>query len=290
MNFGHGWKTMFNKIIDQIRHHFGIQKIEDWQTVKPEWLLRFEGVGPVTLDHIRLYLAARNLTLLEDQTPEFWNEKLATVRIGKTLSYDDLTVHAPFRILIDTREQLPFTFDGISADVTETPSDMARMVKIGEIDQSEIKLAVPTRFKSLGNSMGDYSIEGYQGECNVERKSIEDAHGTFLGWGERRERFETELENLAAMEAAAVVVECSFGQLLAEAPSRGKKTASENRKILHRQVLSWQQTYRVPWIFCDTRRLAEITTYRIFHRFWKKRIASKPVVVDTVFEMEIEEL
>ena len=105
----------------------------------------------------------------------------------------------------------------------------------------------------------------------IERKSLDDAHGAFLGWGRRRERFELELENLASFDCAAVVVECSFATLISGAPSRGKKTRGENAKILHRQILAWQQDYRVPWHFCDDRRLAEITAFRILERFWKKR-------------------
>ena len=283
---------MFDKAINQIRHQFGVHSIADWCDVRPEWILKMDGVGQATLDHIRIYLAMRDVTLADDQTPEFWKQKLSEARIGKTLSYDDLQIPVPFTILIDSMEQQPFGFQDIAADKTETPGDLRKMVATGEIEQSEIKLLVPTRFQALGVGKGDYSIEGWKGHANIERKSMADAHGTILGWGEHRERFERELEILAAMDCAAVVVECSLGQLLSEAPSRGKKSASENRKILHRQVLSWQQSYRVPWIFCDSRRLAEITTFRILQRFWKKKLESKnPVVVlmDQV-QMELAEL
>jgi tryptophan-rich sensory protein len=83
-----------------------------------------------------------------------------------------------------------------------------------------------------------------------------------LGWGDRRERFNRELANLASMESAAVIVECEMSTLLANAPERGVKTAAENRKLLFRQILAWQQQYRVPWIFCDGRHMAEIAAYR----------------------------
>ena len=274
---------MFDQAIDKVRHQLGIHTLDDWESIKPEWILRMEGVGPVTLDHIRLYLAAKDITLLDDETPEFWNQKLAT-RVGKTLSYDDLTIQAPFTIIADTREQLPFSFQGIRPDASEIPSDLKRMIKSGEIDKGDVTLSVPIRRKSLGNSMGDYSIEGHQGLCNVERKSMEDAQSTILGWNGGRDRFEVELTNLAAIDTAAVVVECSFGQLLATAQQRGKKTAAENRKILHRQVMSWQQTYRIPWFFCDTRALAEVTTYRIFSRYWKNYISTKTEFQPQVLE------
>jgi len=181
----------------------------------------------------------------------------------------------PWIALIDSGEQYPFRFVGLKADS----------------DDDYRPLLVRTEQKHLGTSMGDYSIavplgdssqvgsvpftgmmsrDYYIGQVSVERKSLEDAHGTILGWGERRERFERELASLAAMRMAAVVVECSFGVLLANAPEWGVKTAAQNRKILHRQVLAWQQEYRVPWLFCDNRGLAEVTTFRLLERFYRK--------------------
>lgn len=272
---------MFDKRINEIRLHFGVNTIEDWRDVRPEWIIKRKGCGPVLLDHLRMYLGMRDVTLKDDMTPEFWKQKLSEVRIAKTLSYDDLKIHVPFTILIDSMEQQPFGFVDIAADVSETPNDLKKMVDSGEIDQADITLAVPTKFQALGVAKGDYSIEGWKGFANVERKSMADAHSTILGWGDHRERFERELKTLAAIDCSAVVVECSFGELLGRAPSRGKKSEAENRKILHRQVLSWQQQYRVPWVFCDSRRLAEITTFRILQHFWKKRMSNaKPVAVE----------
>lgn len=167
-------------------------------------------------------------------------------------------------ILIDSMEQQPFSFDGIRLDVSEMTAPQRRAFEAGQWDGCA---QVETRFKALGAANGDYSIEGFEGHCNIERKSMEDCHGTVLGWGDRRDRFKRELENLSSMMASAIVVECSWGDLLARAPERGKKSAAENRKILFRQILSWQQRYRVPWLFCDSRQMAEITTYRWFQMF-----------------------
>ena len=277
---------MFDKAISNIRHQLGIHTLADWKEIRPEWILKMENVGQATLDHIRMYLAMRNITLKDDSTCDYWLKNLADVRIAKTLSYDDLTVANQFTILIDSAEQMPFGFRNIAVDVSDTPGDLLKMVRIEEIDQNEIKYLVPTKFQSLGVAKGDYSIEGHKGHCNIERKSMNDAHGTILGWGDHRARFERELEMLSTMNTAAVVVECSFGELLAKAPSHGKKTSAENRKILHRQVLSWQQTYRIPWFFCDNRRMAEVTTFRILQRYWKKQIVlAKPTYSDIDIEL-----
>ena len=156
-------------------------------------------------------------------------------------------------------------FDGMTADA----------------NQENRGLIVRHEIRSLGESMGDYSIDGFEGLCHIERKSRDDAHGTFLGWGERRARFERELANLTDMECCAIVVECSMAELIQTVPARGKKSAQENAKIIFRQILAWQQDYRVPWLMADNRRMAEVATFRILERFWRKQLErSKRVAKD----------
>lgn len=249
--------------IQKVKYHFGIFEADDWKSVRPEWILGLDDVGPVTLDHIRLYLAGRGITLEGDSTPEHWLQHLGQSRIGHTMGDpdegQDRADVAPFTILVDSMEQHPFTFRGIAQDA----------------DRGGRPLIVPCEFRHLGTSMGDYSIDGYEGRAHVERKSAADATSTILGWGERRERFVRELENLSQMECSAVVIECTLGALVEfvrnSPPGRGRKTPDENAKIIYRQILAWQQDYRVPWIFCDSRQLAEITTFRTLERFWRKQ-------------------
>lgn len=174
----------------------------------------------------------------------------------------------PWTVLIDTAEQFPYTFDGIHAD-SDRKNRLLRFIP-----------GVNVIRQCLGrhpDSRGDYSIEGFVGRVHVERKSMDDAHGTLLGWqidgnNGRRERFECELKNLANVECAAVVVECSFGQLVAQAPEydQGKKTKACNAKILERSIIAYQQDFGVPWLFCDDRRAAEIVTFRFMERFYEK--------------------
>jgi hypothetical protein len=40
---------------------------------------------------------------------------------------------------------------------------------------------------------------------------------------------------------------------------------------LHRSLIAFQQDYRVPWIFSDSRRMAEIDAFRWLERWWKKQ-------------------
>ncbi len=166
------------------------------------------------------------------------------------------TIACPFPVYIDTAETQPYPFTGLKADAAQKN----KLITIEKI------------WQCLGrypNSLGDYS--NWIGRCHVERKSLEDAHGTLLGWGERRERFESELTNLAAIEAGAVIFECSFDDLILFAPAHGKKTAEQNAKALHRTVIAYQQDYKVPFIFCNGRRMAELTTFRWMERFWRKQ-------------------
>lgn len=252
--------------IQKVKDHFGIFDVTDWSGVRPQWILSLPDVGQVTLDHIRLYLSSRNLTLLDDRTPEYWHKHLSDARICHTMGdAEEGSDHADvceFTVLVDTLEQAPFTFQGITQDA----------------DKENRPLIIPTEPKGLGVAMGDYAIQGFEGYAHIERKSASDAASTILGWGEHRERFIRELSNLAQMEASAVVVECTLGQLVnfvKQSPPRGKKTPAQNSKILYRQILGWQQDFRVPWVFCDSRRLAEITTFRILERFWNHKTKSQ---------------
>ena len=182
-------------------------------------------------------------------------------------------VRLKWRVVIDTAEQQPFGFTGIRADAA----------------QDGRTIEVETVRRCLGRypeSLGDYSIEPIGGEwfptCKpwvyVERKSLEDCQSTLLGFSDgHRARFESELSNLAAViragGAAIVVVECDLADLLSTPPGGGGGTRSQQAiaKSLHRSVCSLWREYGVPWAFCGSRRLAEITTFRFLESFWKHR-------------------
>ncbi len=168
-----------------------------------------------------------------------------------------LTTICPFVICIDSAEQQPFPFADIKADA----------------DKHYATYDVRRKFMCLGrhpDSRGDYSIFGHVGRVGIERKSMADGQTTILGFSDgHRDRFEKELENLAAMEAAAVVFECERWEFFKQTPEFGKKSKSENAKILFRSVLAWEMKYRVPFVFAGGRRQAEIYTFRFFERYWE---------------------
>lgn len=195
----------------------------------------------------------------------------------------EAVVTNPFTVLIDTAESHPWTFQGLYADA----------------DKGDAALYVPRRFECLGrhpHSLGDYSIDGLVGQVAIERKGMDDAWGTVLGWTTgyqvergidgRRERFKRELANLAAIRAGIVVVEAPLERCLLRMPGsdgfdynaeswegsneqRGVHTVRENRKIFFRSVVSWQERYRVNWFFCADRRSAEIFAFRYLEKHWQ---------------------
>ncbi len=253
---------MFDKRIEAVRGYFGVTKLEHWTEIPPWKILAQEGCGPVFLDHLRIVLAQHGLTLLDDRTPEHWKTHARAGKILTTISDhddgDDRAVINPFVLLVDSAEQQPFTFQGLKTDASEGGKP----------------LIVPTEWKALGrhpDSLGDYSIQGGIGRCHVERKSMADAQSTILGWDGRRERFERELQNLSEIECGCVVVECEFSELIVNAPQYGKRTKQQNAKALSRSIIAYMQDYSVPWMFNESRRMAEVQTFRWFERWWKKQ-------------------
>lgn len=185
------------------------------------------------------------------------------------MSITTIPIESPFIVLIDVQEKHPFPFTGLYTDA----------------DHDYREIAVRHRWESLGTSNGDYSIEGHHPNTlknanpnspgvSVERKSIEDCIGTILGFADRRPRFERELHSLQCLidlgGSAVVIVEGSMGTVLDAVTEHGKKSREDNVKSLFRSWISFLQDYRVPWMFCDDRRLAEIACYRWLERFHRK--------------------
>jgi len=170
----------------------------------------------------------------------------------------------PFSIVADVQEKAPYSFTGILADS----------------DKRYRPLVVHVIRESLGNSHADYTISGpapdgtpFAQLIALERKSIPDAVGTILGYGDHRRRFEKELEWLNGRDFAAVVVEGEFSQVLQEAEARSSKGPGIAGKNLFRSVLTWQQRYpRVHWQWCPDRRFAEVYVFRALEKFWEGKM------------------
>jgi len=139
------------------------------------------------------------------------------------------------RIVIDTREQLPYDFKNI-----DPPPATIR--------------------KALAS--GDYSLEGYENDIAIERKTKSDAYGTF---GKGRARFERELERLSKYEFAAVVIESEWLDLIRNMPARSRL----NPKTIFVSVIAWSQRFGVHFFTVPGRAFAEKLTFRLLERFYK---------------------
>lgn len=246
--------------LTKIRQAYNVQTFDDWARLSPGDILKLAGIGRVTLDHVRLYLAGHGVTLKDDLTPDFWLANPRKTKIVQQMTAgDDESVLCPFRVVIDSNEQEPFSFVGIRADS----------------DQQNRPLVVPVVWRSLGRhpyQFGDYSVEGFIGRVQVERKSVSDCQSTLLDFrkGGGRDRFTRELQNLSNVEAPLVIVEGSIGQVLERKNEHRAREHRDVAKQLYRSILAMMQDYRVPWFFAESRRMAEITTFRFLERFWKK--------------------
>lgn len=158
----------------------------------------------------------------------------------------------PFTVIIDTREQAPFTFTELLADASQQNADGTRLI------------AVPMAWRAL--RAGDYSIDGWENRIAIERKSPADLFGTL---GARRKQFEREHERLAEIIAeggwAAVVIESNWTEMLRRPPEHSRLKP----KTAFRTSIAWSRRYGVPWVTCDSRRLAEVWTFRALESFWK---------------------
>lgn len=139
-------------------------------------------------------------------------------------------------IIIDTREQEPYTFDGFE-----------------------------TRIATLRT--GDYSLEGFESRIVIERKSKADAYGCA---GAGRGRFERCLARLTAFERKAVVIEASLADLAIIPPyidTRNPHHTTGAKAV--RSAVSWSMRYDVPFWLAGNRAMGERLTVLLFAKFLK---------------------
>ena len=136
-----------------------------------------------------------------------------------------------FVIVIDTREQKPYSF--------------------------------PCNMVKAGLETGDYSLLGHETRIAVERKRPEEM---FLCVGKERKRFERELERFVGFEYAAIVIEGNLGDMI-----RPSAFSTVSPKTVINSLVSWSVRFNVHVYFCGTRNLARTLTYRLLQKFWKHR-------------------
>lgn len=125
----------------------------------------------------------------------------------------------PATIIIDTREQEPYSFDSRLA--------------------AAVRRALPA---------GDYSVQGLEVRVAVERKTLDDFVSTVI---HARRRFRDELQKLAEYRAACVVVEAGVADVLL----RHYRGDAHPNAVLG-NALSIILDFRVPVFFCGNRQAA----------------------------------
>ena len=154
-------------------------------------------------------------------------------------------ITAPFSIIYDTREQLPFTFQNVCID--------------------RKKAFVLTQRATLHT--GDYSIAGYEDKVCVERKSLQDLYQTL---GKGRERFIRELERMQDCERSLIVVESPYTQILQPCDKDPLFYSRMYPEAVYASIVSFSKKYQKTfWKATHNRRHAELETFRFLLKFWQ---------------------
>ncbi len=148
---------------------------------------------------------------------------------------------APLTIVCDTREQRPWKFSAAVRVVVST---------------------VPTG--------ADYSVEGYEAEIGIERKSLQDLVGS-LTVG--RERFIRSLRALSSRRYRAIIVECQLSQIL-WGDYRSKATPSSILGSICAITADF-----APVLFCDDAGAAAQLAERLLTKFAARAYRDRAIAV-----------
>ena len=130
------------------------------------------------------------------------------------------------KIIVDSREQHPFTFEGREG----------------------------VEIVSGSLTTGDYSLVGLEDRVALERKSLADLVSCLTG--SNRERFERELNRGRALDYFAVVIEAGFGELTAK-----QYRSNLNPHAAAQSIIAFQIRHGVPFLWAGSHRAAEYLTY-----------------------------
>ena len=157
----------------------------------------------------------------------------------------------PFTILIDNREGLPYTFNGLDPK----------------------QRIVLTKYAHL--KTGDYSLLGCESEIMLERKTLQDL---FFTLGQERERFENEFRRMSDATFAAVIVEASIEEILNPTACRSDWQSRLHPNSVVGTITSWSLYFpNVHWFLCGNREQAERMTFDLLRKFWIAKEKQKEV-------------
>lgn len=145
-----------------------------------------------------------------------------------------------FRIVIDTREQEPY---GFTCAVNNRKLDA-----------------------------GDYSVDGFEDQVAVERKSLSDFVHTVI---HDFQRFAAELQKLASMRAACIVVEANLDDVMRGLAS--DKLRSVSPRAVLGAALHIAVRYRIPIYWCGSRQTACAFTDGFLRTFVRDVVGTAPI-------------
>jgi len=146
-----------------------------------------------------------------------------------------MTKKQDFVIIIDSREQRPYTFRSIGPDFPQT--------------------------KTSGLKTGDYSLIGFENEICIERKTLADLFGSM---GSGRKRFEKEIMRMSKMSYAGLVLESPLTNIFINPPPRSKM----NPRAVFRSLISWSIKYNIAVWPAWNREAGEKITYLLLKNFF----------------------
>lgn len=137
------------------------------------------------------------------------------------------------KIIIDTREQIPFAFTCKRYEDVET--ERASLLT------------------------GDYSLAGLTDRVAIERKELGDLVQCL---GRERARFERELQRAAGLDFFAVVIEGTWHDL-----AHGEYRSQLNPHSACQSIAAFTARYRIPFMFAGSRGGAEYCTWSLLRQY-----------------------
>ena len=133
-------------------------------------------------------------------------------------------------ILVDSREQNPYTFD------------------------------CPTEV--IGLSVGDYSIKGLENYISIEKKELNDLIACL---SKDRPRFERELYKGKSLEYMALVIEGSLSDIV----NHNYKSEMQPKAAIQ-SLLAFSIRYRLPIFFCESREYGQRVTESLLLKYGRE--------------------
>jgi len=117
---------------------------------------------------------------------------------------------------------------------------------------------------------GDYSVLDYEDRIAIEKKELDDLIGCLTGG---RDRFERELARGVAMDYFAVVVECSFSDIVS-----GNYRSKMTPKSAIQSILAFSVRYRLPFFFTENRQYSARVTESLLLKYWSQLLSGKIIM------------